>query len=135
MKSHFPYNDNLHIAKYWTLSSGIHAVRLKILSDASFQSCMEEGEVHCPIFTRLRLKDLGNLTFGEPEDIAETDISRLNKFLIGSKRFVDVQGSYDSVFRSFRTVFYLVFTTTDRRFKPSKWDLSWDRPLNKITLP
>ncbi len=62
------------------------------------QSCMEEGEVetsrhfllHCPAFARLRLKHLGNHTFGGPEDLAETDIGRLNKFVIGTKRFVDM---------------------------------------------
>ena len=73
-------------------------VRLKILSDAGCQSCMEEGEVetsrqfplHYLAFVRLRLKHLDSLTFGKPEDIAETDISRLNKFVTGAKRFVDL---------------------------------------------
>ena len=77
---------------------GTHAVRLRILPDGSCQSCMEEGEVetsrhfllHCPAFARLRLKHLGNHTFGGPEDLAETDIGRLNKFVIGTKRFVDM---------------------------------------------
>lgn len=40
--------------------------------------------LHCPTFARLRLKHLDSLTFGEPLVIAETDISRLNKFVIGS---------------------------------------------------
>lgn len=59
---------------------GIHPVRHEILSDASCQSCMVEGEVetsrhfhlHCPALARLRSKQLGNLTNGEPEDKAET---------------------------------------------------------------
>ena len=65
--------------------------------NASCQSYMEEGKLqrsmhflrHCPDFARLRLKHLGNFTFGEPGDIAETGINRFNKFVIGLKRFVD----------------------------------------------
>ena len=64
---------------------GTHAVRLRILPDASCQSCMEEGEVETsrhlspPLsgFARLRLKHLGNHTFSRPEDLAEIDIGRL----------------------------------------------------------
>ena len=41
------------------------------------------------------LKHLASLTFGEPGDLAETDISILNKFAIDSKRFVDFKGSYN----------------------------------------
>lgn len=60
---------------------------------------MEEGEVatfrhfllFCTDFERLRWKYLGSHTFGKPGDIVETDISRLSKFVIGSKRFVSIQ--------------------------------------------
>ena len=77
---------------------GTHAVRLRVLPDASWQSCMKKGEVetsrhfllHCPAFARLRLKHLGNHTFGGPEYLAEMDIGRLNEFVIGTKRFVDL---------------------------------------------
>lgn len=41
------------------------------------------------------LKHLGSQTCGEPGDIAETDISRLNKLLTGSKHFVDLWESSD----------------------------------------
>lgn len=65
----------------------IHAVRLKILSDANRQSCMEEDVVetsrhfllHCTEFARLRLKCLRNHTFKESGELSEIDISRLNK--------------------------------------------------------
>lgn len=41
-----------------------------------------------PTFARLKLKHLGSHTFGQQEDVAETDNNRLNKFVIGLKRFV-----------------------------------------------
>ena len=71
---------------------GVHAVRPKILSDASCQNWMKEGKLetfrqfhrHCLAFARLRLKHLGSLTFGEPENKTETCISRFNKFLKGN---------------------------------------------------
>ena len=37
---------------------------------------------------RDRLDYLGSYICGEPGELAETDISRLNKFVPGSKRFV-----------------------------------------------
>lgn len=49
----------------------------------------------CPDFARLRLKHLRSITFGKPEDIAASDVGRLKKFKIGSKRIVDMQKSYD----------------------------------------
>lgn len=78
---------------------GIHAVWLEILPGVSCQSCMDHGEVetsrhyllHCLVFSRLRLKHLGNHTFGWSVDLAETYIRSLNKFIIlGSKRFIDL---------------------------------------------
>lgn len=55
---------------------GIHAVRLKLLSDASYQSSLEEGQLKthkhflldCPGFANQKLNHLGSLTFGEPGD-------------------------------------------------------------------
>ena len=75
---------------------GTHAVRVNILSDALCQSCMKAGEVelachfllYCPIFSRLKFNYLGRHTFGELSEAAETNIYRLNKFLVSSKRFV-----------------------------------------------
>ena len=77
---------------------GTHAVRLGVLPDASCQSCMEEGEVEssqhfllqCPAFARLRLKYLGNHTFGGPEYLSVMDIGRLNKFVVSTRRLVDL---------------------------------------------
>lgn len=67
-----------------------------VQSAASCQSNMEEGEMetsrhflfYCPAFARLWLKNFSSLTIGEPENIAETDISQLKKCVIDSKRFV-----------------------------------------------
>lgn len=66
---------------------------------------MEKGEVetsmhflrHSLAFTKLKLKHLVNYTFGEPWDIADTGISRLNKFVMGLKRFVDLWRSFSSI--------------------------------------
>ena len=72
-------------------------------------SCMEEGEMetsrhillHCPAFTRLRLKHLGSHIFVEGDN-AKTGISRLNKFVIYSMRLVHLCWLYDQ--------FYMIFT-------------------------
>lgn len=79
--------SNVHLA---AIVGVLTAARLNILTDASYRSCMQEGEVdtffilHCPAFARLRLRHFGSLTFGKPEDIAETDVSYLNKLVIES---------------------------------------------------
>lgn len=45
--------------------------------------------LHCLAFARpLRPNHLG--TFAESEDVGKTDISRLNKFVLGLKRFVEL---------------------------------------------
>ena len=54
----------------------VHAVWLKILTDASFQICIWKGEVET------------SSHFLDPGEIAETDISGLIKFVVGSKLFV-----------------------------------------------
>ena len=45
--------------------------------------------LHYSVFPRLRLKHLGSLTFGERENMAKTDISSLNKFVVGPKCLVE----------------------------------------------
>lgn len=63
------------------------------------------------------LKHLASLTFGEPGDLAETDISILNKYAIDSKRFVDFKGSYNLLH-----YIGVLDTRTDRGSKLTKWD-------------
>lgn len=86
--------SKVHLASIVWIFTGhcpidFHAVRVKILTNAICQYCKAESEVkassyfllHCPAFARLRLKYLGSLTVGEPR--AETNITRLNKFVMG----------------------------------------------------
>lgn len=61
-----------------------------------------------PTFARLKLKHLGSHTFGQQEDVAETDNSRLNKFVIGLKPMINL--------------IEVLRTPTDRCYKPFKRD-------------
>ena len=76
--------------------TGTHAVRQIIILHTSCQSDMKKGEVetyfllHYSAFARLWLKNIGSLTFGEPGAIAENGITYFNKFVIGSKSFVNL---------------------------------------------
>lgn len=86
----------------WTPSKRFtrDAVKYYILSDAFRQICMEEGEeetshhfhLYCPAFARLRLKYIGKHTFGEPGEVAEINVNRLNKFVIRLKLFAELSG-------------------------------------------
>lgn len=82
---------------------GVKAVSLKILSTTNCQTCMEKGEVALAAllsnFAKLT-KHLGSHIFGEFGEIAEIDIGCLNKFVTGSKRFVDFRESFRTILRS-----------------------------------
>lgn len=62
---------------------------------ANRQSCMEEDEVetfrhflfYCSAFAIFRLKNLRSHTFCELGELAAINISCLNKFVTGSRRF------------------------------------------------
>lgn len=89
---------------------GIHTNRrLKILEDKTCQSFIEEDDVetsrldfllHCPASATLMLKHIDCRTFYEPDELAEIDISRLNNYRAGSKRFVSKRRSFWSITRS-----------------------------------
>ena len=69
--------------------------------------------LHCPVFAILMMKHIDNLTFSEPEDIFETDISRLNKFFISSKRLSICMGLVIQFLE-------VLGTTTNQRSRLSK---------------
>lgn len=56
--------------------------------------------LYCAAFARLRLKHRGCHTLYEPGELAGADSSRLNKFVAGSKRFVDMRWSFLTVISS-----------------------------------
>ena len=45
---------------------------------------------HLRTLNKIATVQKGGIAFGEPRDIVETDIGRLNKFMIGLKRLVDL---------------------------------------------
>lgn len=111
------------------MAIAIYGVTLKILSDASYQNCLREVEVeivkhilpNCTGFAR-SFEDC-NISTDIPstnQKTAETDISRLNKFLTSSKPMC--KALMIQFLRALGTIM-------DRRSKLFKLDPSWDRPL------
>lgn len=46
---------------------------------------------NCQAFARLKLTYLGRHTFGAPDEVAGLSIIRFNKFVVGSKRSIDIK--------------------------------------------
>lgn len=85
LQNNFIVEIYIHICIYKSIYIYIYIFRRSLL--------------HCPVLVRLRFKHRGSHTFGEVREVVE--IYRLNKFVIGSKYFVDLCGFLWSVHKNF----------------------------------
>ena len=82
------WNTRFENGSYLCNDKNFNRTWFNILEDATCQ------HFHSPAFRRLRFKHLGSHTFYEPGELSEIYISRLNKFVADSRRFVEMWRSF-----------------------------------------
>ena len=84
--------SNIHLTGHCLI--GPHALRLHILSAAICQSCMNKGEFQIEVATAWQTH--------EPGKVTGIDYRYLNKYVAGSKHFVDLSISGDQYLEVWR---------------------------------